>query len=205
LSPHRTATYEQAVVAEGDYLGEAALALYDWNAQTSGAFMPPLHICEVVIRNAVSDALTAVYGTNWPWSLVFERSLPSPPLDYNPRKDLQRARLHHATAGKVIPELKFVFWQKMFTRRYDVRLWNAHMRRVLPHLDPRKTVAQLRGEVYQDLEHVRLLRNRIAHHEPIFKRQLHDDLEKMVDLIRFRCPTTAQWMLAAQRVTQYLA
>ena len=45
LSVPRMATYEQAVVAEEDYLVAAALELYDWNAQVSGAFLAPLHIC----------------------------------------------------------------------------------------------------------------------------------------------------------------
>jgi hypothetical protein len=203
LSASRMGTYEQGVVAEADYIPVAALELYDWNAQVGGAFMAPLHICEVVIRNAVSDALTAVYGANWPWSRPFERSLPSSSGGYDPRRDLQRIRVAHPTTGKVIPELKFVFWQKMFTSRYDGRLWNPHLMRVLPNLDPIKTVAQLRGEIYDDLEHVRLLRNRIAHHEPIFKRPLRADLDKVTDLIRFRCTTTASWMMAAQWVTQY--
>ena len=75
--------------------------------------------------------------------------------------------------------------------------------RVLPNLNPTKTVAQLRAEIYDDLEHVRLLRNRIAHHEPIFRRQLRDDLNKVTDLIRFRCATTATWMMGSQWVTQY--
>jgi len=157
----------------------------------------------VVVRNAVADALTAVYGARWPWSPVFENSLPAPSFGYNPRRDLQRNRVAHATAGNVIPELKFVFWQNMFTSRYDGRIWSSHLMGVLPNLDPLKTVAQLRRELYQDLEHVRLLRNRIAHHEPIFKRHLRDDLEKVAALIRFRCDTTASWMMEAQRVTQY--
>jgi hypothetical protein len=128
--------------------------------------MAPLHICEVVIRNAVSDALTAVYGVRWPWSSVFESSLPFQRNVYNPRSDLQVCRRRQVTTGKVVPELKFVFWQKMFTGRYDVRLWDVHLRSVLPNLDPAKTVAQLRQEIYTDLEDVRRLRNRIAHHEP---------------------------------------
>ncbi|WP_246183114.1 hypothetical protein [Mycolicibacterium grossiae] len=37
--------------------------------------------------------------------------------------------------GKVIPELKFVFWENLFTRRHDGRLWNRHLRTVLPNLD----------------------------------------------------------------------
>jgi hypothetical protein len=202
LSPNRIATYERAVVAVGDE-GPAALDLYNWNAQISGAFLAPLHICEVVTRNTVSDALTAVYGARWPWSLGFERSLPSPSYGYNPRTDLLRIRAQQPTTGKVIPELKFVFWQTMFTRRYDLRLWNVHLRRVFPNLDPGKTVAQLRKEIYSDLEDVRLLRNRIAHHEPIFKRKLLNDLDKITALVRFRCQLTASWMIKSQWVTEY--
>jgi hypothetical protein len=184
--------------------GSAAINLYDWNAQVSGAFMAPLHICEVVIRNAVSDTLTAVYGDRWPWSSVFEASLPSPSWGYNPRVDLINSRRRHPTTGKVIPELKFVFWQKMFTGRYDVRLWEPHLRRVLPNLDASKPVDTLRQEVYADLEHVRFLRNRIAHHEPIFRRNLADDLDKMAALIRFRCALTSDWMMKNQWVTGFL-
>ena len=98
----------------------------------------------------------------------------------------------------------FVFWQKMFTSRYDVRLWDVHLRRVLPNLATVKTVAVLRKEIYADLEHVRFLRNRIAHHEPIFRRNLNDDLDKITALIRFRCQLTADWMMLCQRVTRLL-
>jgi hypothetical protein len=203
LSLPRVQTYERAVVVVGD-VSPAALVLYQWNAQISGAFMAPLHICEVVIRNSVSDVLTTTYGVRWPWSPVFEASLPSPPSGYNPRSDLQTNRTRHTTTGKVIPELKFVFWQKMFTSRYDGRLWNDHLRTVLPNLDGTKTVGQLREEIYRNLEHVRVFRNRIAHHEPIFKRALANDLDIIKSLIRFRCKLTADWMMQSQRVTEHL-
>jgi len=203
LSLPRIETYEKSVVVTGDE-GPAAIALYLWNAQISGAFMAPLHICEVVIRNAVSDTLTAVYVDRWPWSPVFEASLPTPSWGYNPRADLTFNRKKQLTTGKVIPELKFVFWQKMFTGRYDVRLWDIQLRRVLPNLDAAKPVDALRKEIYADLEHVRFLRNRIAHHEPIFRRNLADDLAKIEALVQFRCRVTAAWMMANQRVTDYL-
>jgi hypothetical protein len=203
LSLPRIETYEKAVAATGD-LASAAVALYDWNAQLSGSFMAPLHVCEVVVRNAISDALTAVYGDRWPWSLVFQTSLPSPRGGYNPRSDLQSARRHKTTTGKVIPELKFVFWQKMFTARYDERVWDIHLRRVLPNLDAAKTVTELRQKIYADLEHVRLLRNRIAHHEPIFKRDLGVDLDTIATLTSFRCAVTGEWMMSNQWVTSFL-
>ena len=197
LSAARIATYEAATTTIPPLPG--ALALYAWNAQVSAAMLAPLHLCEVVIRNAVSDAITAIYGANWPWSTTFVTSLPNPPRGFNPTTDLIQARNNKATTGKVIPELKFVFWQTMFTSRFDVRIWNPHLRSVMPHLDPTKTLQQLRGLIYSELEQLRKLRNRIAHHEPIFTRNLLDDFQKIQELIAFRCPITSGWMVQHQQ------
>lgn len=206
LSLARVSTYENAsaripqlpVVAD-------ALALYAWNARISAALMVPLHVCEVVIRNAVADALERVYGPAWPWSSGFQRSLPVPTFGYNPNQDLTSVARRFGTTGKVIPELKFIFWQTMFTSRFDKRLWNPHLRTVLPHLDGSKTVSQLRSTVFSDLDVLRLLRNRIAHHEPIFNRNLADDLAKIDELIGFRCPVTAAWMRAQEQASAVIA
>lgn len=204
LSQARMATYEVAagVQAADD---PAALMLYAWNAEVSGALLPPLHVCEVVIRNAVADALEALYGPRWPWSLTFELSLPDPKQGYSPRRDLQTARHAVHTTGKVIPELKFVFWQKMFTGRYDNRIWDHHLLRVMPNLDPSQRVATLRMAIYEDLERVRRLRNRIAHHEPIFTRALDVDYQTILALVRFRCAVTAAWLDSHQTATATIA
>lgn len=204
LSAARMRTFEAAAGVQSDD-DPAALRLYAWNAEVSGAFLAPLHVCEVVIRNAVSDALEALYGPRWPWSPTFERSLPNPMQGYSPRLDLQSARRAAHTTGKVIPELKFVFWQKMFTGRYDTRIWDQHLRRVLPNLDPAKPVATLRQAIYGDLERVRLLRNRIAHHEPIFARALADDYQTILRLVTYRCTVTAAWMDSNQTATAIIA
>jgi hypothetical protein len=71
----------------------------------------------------------------------------NPLQGYSPRKDLQSPRQAAPTTGKVIPELKFVFWQKMFTSRYDARVWDNHLRRVMPNLDPAKTIPELRKAI----------------------------------------------------------
>lgn len=81
LSAARVGTYEAAAgiidAATGlaDPNSTKALDLYSWNALVSGALLMPLHICEVVVRNAVSEALEAVYGARWPWNTRFELSL----------------------------------------------------------------------------------------------------------------------------------
>lgn len=193
LSQARISTYQAAIGAASPD-DARVLDLYAWNARVSGVLLPPLHICEVVIRNAVSEVLEKVYGAQWPWSPGFEQSLPAPTYGYSPRKDLQSARYKMHSTGKVIPEFKFVFWQKMFTSRYDKRLWTPHLRTILPHADPNDSVANIRQRVYDDLEVLRALRNRIAHHEPLLKRNLTDDYQKVRELVGLRCALTVAWM-----------
>lgn len=210
LSLARMGTYEAALDAAGNPITpRQAIHLYAWNAQVSAALLAPLHICEVVIRNAVAEALEAVYGHRWPWSAGFEQSLPAPAHGYSQVKDLKEACRRQRTTGKVIPELKFVFWQKMFTTRYDARLWEPHMTAIfhsLPH-GPQgpHAIGQYRQAIYNELEHIRTLRNRIAHHEPIFSRNLADDFRRISELIALRCPLTADWMNQNQQAAQIIA
>lgn len=198
ISAARMATYEAATQTVPPLSG--ALALYAWNAKVAGAMLAPLHLCEVVLRNAVSEALTHVYGANWPWDPAFERSLPHPALPaFSMRRELQFGRRNQQSTGKAIAELKFAFWQKMFTGRFDAQIWNPHLRAVLPYVDAGWTVQQARKRIYDDIETLRLLRNRIAHHEPIISRPLAADFQKIQELIQFRCPHTADWMVNNQQ------
>lgn len=200
LSAARMGTYESVLDAAGNPISPIqALELYAWNAQVSAAFLAPLHICEVVTRNAVAEVLETQYGDLWPWSQGFEQSLPIAQRGYCLRQDLQTARRHAGTTGKVIPELKFAFWQKMLTGRNDVRLWNSHLIQAFPNIPQGHSVSQSRQGIYDELEHIRKLRNRIAHHEPIFCRNLIDDFQKITALVALRCVVTAQWMTKNQQ------
>lgn len=209
LSENRVSTYEQVKGVTKAGLTpplslERALELYAWNAQVSAAFLHPLHICEVVVRNGVANAIEVVYGQAWPWSAAFVRSLPNPPRGYSMRRDLLSARSGQTTVGKVIPELKFVFWQRMFTSRNDPRLWGPYLRQHFPHFPAAMDPAACRTWMFDALDSVRALRNRIAHHEPIFARNLVDDFDVVSTLIARRCPDTAGWMKEHQQVSVLL-
>lgn len=195
LSAARINTYEIAAGITGNE-DLSGLNLYLWNAQISGEFLTPLHICEVVIRNAVADAIEQQYGNQWPWSKTFQTSLPSP-LSlkvYNPQKNLCDVSKKQVTVGKVIPELNFMFWQKMFTKRHDVRLWDKYLLNVMPGCDKAQSIKNLRQSIFQDIDTVRQLRNRIAHYEPIFKRDLANDYNTIIRLITYRSQETADWI-----------
>lgn len=200
----RMSTYDNAVAA-GQARIRRALKLYMWNAEVAGAFLLPLHLCEVAVRNAVADAIAAQYGSNWPWVTAFQSSLLSPSTGYNPRGDLAKARYGTTSTGKVIPEVKFVFWQRLFTSRYDNAIWNHQLMAVLPGANAAAGVPAVRTRVFNDLDRIRLLRNRIAHHEPIIARNLAADLAAIIDLVQLRCAPTTQLLTATERVTSILS
>lgn len=199
LSAPRAATYIKA--CGGDKA--QAMALYGWNARVAAALVLPSHFAEIAVRNAAADAIATNHGQNWPWDAGFERTLPSSGQGYSPRKDLVSARKWHTTTGKVIAELKFVFWQKIFTARHDPHLWNPHILGLFPNAS-NMTAAQLRERIYDDLEVIRRLRNRIAHHEPIFTRNLEDDLMRILELIELRSTPTLDWVMDMEDVSGLL-
>lgn len=181
-----------------------ALELYAWNAEVSGCFLTPLHICEVVIRNAVSEVLEQIYGTNWPNSSGFHQSLSYRQHGYSPRTDLQNTANRFRIPQKVIPELKFAFWTELFKSSYEQRLWQRNFYSIFPNSDQSIGIAANRQLVYDYLEKLRRLRNRIAHHEPVFNRNLTDDYQTIFTLVEMRCTNTVQWMDSHQLVTNVL-
>ncbi|RZF59038.1 hypothetical protein EWE75_24010 [Sphingomonas populi] len=202
ISAARFATYLQAM--GNDH--ERALALYEWNLDVSSAMIVPLQVCEVAIRNGVAEAIERVHGANWPWNNGFIRSLPRPKgqFRYNAARDLQACATALPTTGKIIAELKFAFWEHIFTAGQDGRIWNPHFHACFPGA-PHGQIAQCRATAYADLRAIRHLRNRIAHHEPIFTRNLADDYQRIHDMIAWRSQVAAAWMDGKQTVLTLLA
>lgn len=202
LSAPRFATYLRA---SGNDRTQA-LRLYHWNLQVSAAFLVPLHVFEIALRNGIVEGIEAVHGGAWPWTQGFIRSLPNPARPaYSPKRDLTICASQQPTAGKVVAELKFVFWEKMLTNRHQGRIWNAHFFQVFPDAPRGVASSQRRAELRSDVEEIRKLRNRIAHHEPIFPRMLQQDFDRILRCIRWRNATTADWVEEIETVRAFLA
>lgn len=201
ISPQRLGTYENAMGMKNT---RRALELYAWNAQVTGAFMLPQQVCEVVIRNAVSQVIEAVYGPEWPWSQGFIQSLPKDRIGLGEQVEKARSTVGMGDTNKVIPELKFVFWVKLFTKRFDSRLWSPHLRTAFVGLPSGPSVQQHRQMIADELDRVRRFRNRMAHHEPIFERNLAAEYTRMINLVTWRCPQTAAWLQGIDTVCAVL-
>ncbi|WP_139148682.1 hypothetical protein [Kushneria phosphatilytica] len=187
----------------------AGMNLYAWNAQLSSCMLLPLHFCEVTLRNAVSEAIGRVYGPDWPWHSGFEGSLPSKfGGRYKPCLDLRNARESigaERLTGKVIPELKPVFWLQMLRAKNLGRIWLPSIKTVFPHAPSDQPADEIRESLYDDWKHVKDVRNRIAHHEPILKRNHVEDFDRMCRIVGWRCDHTLQWMLQLERFQEILA
>jgi hypothetical protein len=200
LSVARLRPYRQAV--GGDL--ESALALYAWNTLAAGAFFEDLGHLEVVLRNALHTELAAWHATNrrpghWyddPDGLLAPQRLDDIAAA---RQRLSRSR-QVETSGKIVAELTFGFWRFLLDKRYQTTLWAPALRHAFPHLTPRN-----RTLVYEPLDRLHRLRNRIAHQEPIHHFALSDQHNDLLRLVGFIDPTVQAWVASGSRVPQILA
>lgn len=201
LSPPRFGTYLRE--AAGDR--QRAMDLYCWNTTISSAFYVTLQFCELSIRNGAVEAVEAVFGANWHLNRGFSHTLPVPKRGYQPKDDLAECARRLPTAGKVVAELKFAFWRHLFVKGQQARIWDPELANAFPGYDHTLTLSQARASLFDDIDAIRKFRNRIAHHEPIFSRNLTEDHQRIRRVIEWRRPGTAAWLDGVETVTRLLA
>jgi hypothetical protein len=155
--------------------GDEKIANYLWNLALCEAMYPALHGLEVTVRNAVFRAgATAFSG-------IATRHVPcwldaDPPLVHpadQPMLLAAKGRLRERglalEPGRLVAELRFGFWTALFDVRYEHNkvLWPRLLGEgLLDPLSPRSM--RSRKHVSPLLNRMRLLRNRVFHHEPIW-------------------------------------
>ena len=195
ISAERFAPYEAEV--DGNF--EQAFALYEWNMRVSAAMFHAIGMLEVVLRNALHDQLSRARGRAW---------YHSAPLDFAAQRDVQQA-VQRATRsgtpaevpGKVIAELSFGFWRFLLSRKYHTSLWVPVLYRAFPvHRD----AARWRVDVESRVERLYFLRNRVAHHEPVHRRDLRRDFDDLLTVTGWICADTQAWVKACSNVPAVL-
>ena len=173
-----------------------ALQSYTRNAALGAAFHGPLQALEVTVRNAVHRSLTGSRGVGWYEDQVLLR--PSEQRSVQEARQSLRRKRKPREPGRVVAELNFGFWVALFSRKYDSGLWCAYLHN---EFNPEPN----RAELHLQLDRLRTLRNRIAHHEPILQRDLATDHEKLLWVLRMLSPETARWVAHHSRVPEILA
>ncbi len=180
-----------------------ALALYDWNVTLGQALMRDIAHFEIAMRNVYDTTIDGLWanGTHWLldpdspavtpiWRVKKDRSglKRGSDVNYLNRRAVDAAIRKcggtKATPGKVIAELSFGFWRHLTAASHEKTLWVPYLHHAYPAKTQRKAIDDVIGNI-------NTVRNRIAHHEPIFDRpiaaqepaQLHTDLMHVLSLL----------------------
>jgi Abi-like protein len=188
LSPIRFNRYLTA--CRGD--ARKALFLYRWNSFLSQSLYWPSQTLEVAVRNSISRVLADRYGSAWHRSGKFFRQLgreDQAKLQETHDRQQRERDTRNLSADMIIADLPFGFWTSMLSARYEIPLvWRNNLRVAFPYLTSGLTLRS----VYAPMDRIRILRNRIAHHEPIFARRLDFEHGEILKVIGWVCPAT-QW------------
>lgn len=169
ISPERMQRY---VLACGNDT-RRAMTLYRYNLKLSQEMFTLISCFEVSLRNKINKEMVANFGNDWLRDFI----LPGGRFDTDPRVDGTRKiikkayegliRSHNYSHTKLLAEMEFGVWKFMFNN-VQYRIANRCLLNIFPN-KPTST-AQHRYDntfVFNDLNVINTIRNRIAHHEAI--------------------------------------
>jgi hypothetical protein len=185
LSPERLAAY--IAYARGDRW--VAIRLYERNTEISEALYGVIQALEITLRNAIHNILSEQLGGP-DWYETFSLADPE-------REALEKARKNVLdrpavlTPGRVIAEMTFAFWGRLFSEPYDKTLWVPHLRKIFP-LKLQNHRRLIRGRLVE----LKTLRNRIAHHERLMcgRQRLEQDYADIIETIGWINPIVRRWV-----------
>ena len=149
---------------------EDIIGAYYWYLLICQTLYPFVHSLEIALRDAIHHAATKKFNSEFWFDFVVKDPKSKSILDLT-KNDLQN-RLVEVSAPDIVAGLTFGFWttlmkQKTYTDQFNPhRLWPDLIPSVFPHYarghDDRKYISAR-------FEDIRLIRNRLFHHEPIWK------------------------------------
>lgn len=149
-----------------------AMTLYRYNLQISQEMFTIVCCFEVALRNAIDRKLTGTLGDNWLRDSVMPNGIFSQPIlrktcdiISNANRRLQQSRVY--SHSKLLAEMEFGIWKYMFSP-IQYRVTGRDLLDIFPN-KPRSTreIQYNHTFVFNELDKVNSLRNRIAHHEAI--------------------------------------
>ena len=189
LSQARFARYLRS--AGGDEF--MALELYRWNTLIAQSLYVYLQCWEITFRNRVDSLLRWKYGPKWPYDDARAiRNLTKGEkrrLSDTKARQSQQRMLTQVPTDAIVADLSAGFWVSLLSSSHEISLtWHHNIRRVFPH-----DVLLSREVTHQMSERILTLRNRIAHHEPIFDLPVEQTYSELQRLVSSMCVHTDQF------------
>lgn len=169
FSPERMQRY---VLACGNDT-RRAMTLYRYNLKLSQEMFTLISCFEVSLRNKINKEMVANFGNDWLRDFI----LPGGRFDTDPRVDGTRKiikkayegliRSHNYSHTKLLAEMEFGVWKFMFNN-VQYRIANRCLLNIFPNKPTSTAQHQYDNTfVFNDLNVINTIRNRIAHHEAI--------------------------------------
>jgi hypothetical protein len=184
ISEPRFATYLTKAGNHEKY----AIALYLYNARVAKAFLYPLAVVEVTLRNAIDEILVQRHGVDWHQDTVFRDQVLTAEGLATLDKAIRRAG-QQPPRSQVVATITFDFWSNLFRPEYGA-LWRTTVNIAFPNLQHGET----RQEIQNLVRPINAFRNRVAHHEPVLDLNVTDVLGKIMRLTGLRCRETEAWL-----------
>lgn len=216
MDPHAVATLPRAISAPrlAPYLArysgnnEYAIRLYAWNLEVSAAFWGPLSMLEITLRNALHDEMRRGRADDDWWNLI------AVDLESKERKAVDGAidKLYFSgnsapSADDVVGATSMGLWVGLLNVGvarhpqfdYETKLW-PRLKGAFPNRG-----AQGRRQIHAKLNRLRVLRNRIAHHEPLTRINLTEQRDLIIDCIGLMDKDIAAYVEGSHRIDSVLA
>lgn len=171
-----------------------ALDLYTLNTQISEALYTPLQTLELSLRNRIHAVMTGGYGERWFETEGLLQIDTQREQVANTMADLSKENKNPAS-GRIVAALTLSFWTAMLSPTYE-NLWRSTLKAIAVRPDGKRLA---RKQFSRPLTPIRVLRNRIAHHEPILHWNLPRHHERISELTTWLSPAAAAWCARIDR------
>lgn len=165
-----------------------AMTLYRYNLKLSQELFVLIGCFEVSLRNKIDKEMRVHYGNDWLRGFIVPGGL----FDSDPRvagtKNIIKKAYdglfshHNYSHTKLLAEMEFGVWKYMFNN-VQYRLTGRILLNIFPNKPFSTSINQYDNTfVYNELDTINVIRNRIAHHEPIcFGSPIAVNLQKVRD------------------------
>ncbi|MDR0423110.1 MAG: hypothetical protein LBH46_00800 [Rickettsiales bacterium] len=163
---------------------EKAVLSYENNIEVSKNLYPLLNHFEIILRNYCNSKLIKEIGENWYLSNILdgENKEKGKWAVNEVLKVKNKIKKNNITNGDVVASLEFGFWSNLFVANYRDTIWNTYLKYIFKDFK--------RNELFNILDNIRKLRNRIFHYEPIiFDKQLEEKYKNILDLLKHMTTT----------------
>ena len=149
-----------------------AMTLYRYNLHLTQDVFTVISCFEVALRNAIDARLVPIFGEEWLKDSVMPGGIFSGDDFRETRKIIQRAYYKLVNNGtyshsKLLAAMEFGIWKYMFSAK-QYRATGRSLLKIFPNKTRSSAEMQYnQSYVFNELDKVNTLRNRLAHHEPI--------------------------------------